>query len=296
MPKVSALGYIGIGVRDLAEWRTYATEVLGAQAIEGTSGDTDVLYLRTDDRQYRFIIGPGEDKLDFVGWEVPSPSAFEGLLRDLGAAGIAYKEDLALAAQRGVARLVTCADPAGNALEFYYGATVTEAPFVSPTGARFVTSDPSGKDLGFGHIVLTCPSIDEAKDFYLGTLGFTLSDTITVAPGIALTFTHVNPRHHSLALVQAPPGTAPALNHFMVEVENIDMVGLALDRVHQRGISLFASIGRHTNDRMLSFYMRSPSGFGVEYGCQGLLIDDAKWTAVNYTATKIWGHDPEDKA
>ncbi|MFD0567797.1 hypothetical protein ACFQ2M_41870 [Kitasatospora saccharophila] len=33
----------------------------------------------------------------------------------------------------------------------------------------------------------------------------------------------------------------------------------------------------HPNDHMFSFYVRTPSGFSVEYGWGGLLIDDATW-------------------
>lgn len=294
MTKISALGYLGIGVRDLAAWRAFATEVLGVQAVDADGLDGEALYLRVDDRLYRFVVVPGGDKLDFIGWEVATPADFEELLRDLEAANVTYREDPELAALRGVARLARCADPAGRALEFYQGASVPKQPFVSPTGARFVTRDPSGKDMGLGHIVLSFPDLDKALDFYLGTLRFKLSDTITMPSGVVLTFTHVNARHHSLALVQGRPNADPQLNHFMLEVEDIDMVGRALDQVHQRGVSKIASLGRHTNDLMLSFYMRSPSGFGIEYGCQGRLIDDSTWTAVNYTSMQFWGHDPEE--
>ena len=35
-----------------------------------------------------------------------------------------------------------------------------------------------------------------------------------------------------------------------------------------------ATLGRHMNDQMLSFYMRTPGGFDVEFGCEGLEVDD----------------------
>ena len=34
MAKVTSLGYLGIGVSDLAVWKTYANDVLGIEAIE----------------------------------------------------------------------------------------------------------------------------------------------------------------------------------------------------------------------------------------------------------------------
>jgi len=52
-----------------------------------------------------------------------------------------------------------------------------------------------------------------------------------------------------------------------------------------------ATLGRHVNDKMLSFYMRTPSGFDVEFGCEGLEVDDREWVARESTAVSLWGHD-----
>lgn len=38
----------------------------------------------------------------------------------------------------------------------------------------------------------------------------------------------------------------------------------------------------------------APSGFQVEYGDSGKLVDDATWTPDRYTATSYWGHVPTD--
>ena len=52
------------------------------------------------------------------------------------------------------------------------------------------------------------------------------------------------------------------------------------------------TLGRHTNDRMTSFYVRTPSGFEIEYGTGGLLVDDATWVVRPYDAGSVWGHKP----
>jgi 3,4-dihydroxy-9,10-secoandrosta-1,3,5(10)-triene-9,17-dione 4,5-dioxygenase len=291
MGNVNALGYIGIGARDLDAWARFAAEILDMRVTRGRDGDQEALFLRMDERAHRIVVTPGDDELTYIGWEVATPRALEGLMYDLEAGGVPYKEDPALAAHRGVTRLITCSDPAGRPLEFYFGGPVPQAHFVSPSGSQFVTRDPQGRDLGLGHVVLTFSNVQEALDFYLGVLDFRTSDYITIPGGGVLTFTHVNARHHSLALAQVAPGREPGLNHFMLEVSDIDMVGRALDRVHAADIHQIASLGRHTNDRMLSFYVRSPSGFGVEYGTQGRLIDDANWEVGLYDAPQSWGHE-----
>ena len=53
------------------------------------------------------------------------------------------------------------------------------------------------------------------------------------------------------------------------------------------------NLGRHTNDLMTSFYVRTPSGFEVEYGT-GRLIDDESWETGAYDAQSIWGHKLPD--
>jgi hypothetical protein len=50
-------------------------------------------------------------------------------------------------------------------------------------------------------------------------------------------------------------------------------------------------IGRHPNDRMLSFYAMTPSGTNVEFGTDGLEIrDDSRWEVKTYDAISAWGH------
>ena len=80
--------------------------------------------------------------------------------------------------------------------------------------------------------------------------------------------------------------------HLMVEVGTADDVGLALDRATRKKVRMSASLGRHVNDKMLSFYMKTPGGFDCEYGCEGVQVeDDEKWVARESTAVSLWGHD-----
>ena len=81
----------------------------------------------------------------------------------------------------------------------------------------------------------------------------------------------------------------------MLEVESLDDVGATLDVCLERGIRV-SSLGLHTNDRMTSFYLQTPSGFEIEYGWNGLLVDDATWTTGVIDRPSVWGHhqlDPE---
>jgi hypothetical protein len=97
-------------------------------------------------------------------------------------------------------------------------------------------------------------------------------------------------RHHTVA-VAGVPGRA-GFHHLMLEVTNLDDVGTALDIVNARKIPLAMSLGRHTNDLMTSFYVRTPSGFEIEYGTGGRLVDDDSWETRLHDAGSLWGHRP----
>jgi len=166
------------------------------------------------------------------------------------------------------------------------GTALEHRPSVSPYGTRFVTGD-----LGLGHVVLPVPpGSTEAFDFYTEVLGFRLRDSMRMPadPPVWFRFLGCNPRHHSLAL--APLPAAAGLVHLMVETASLDDVGAALDRCARRGAPVSGTLGRHANDHMVSFYVRTPGGFDIEYGTDGLLVDDATWISRETTAVSLWGH------
>ena len=52
-------------------------------------------------------------------------------------------------------------------------------------------------------------------------------------------------------------------------------------------------VGKHPNDEMTSFYVRTPSGFEIEYGTGGVEIPmDREWPVGQFHALSIWGHKP----
>ncbi len=52
-----------------------------------------------------------------------------------------------------------------------------------------------------------------------------------------------------------------------------------------------ATLGRHPNDLITSFYMHTPSDILVEYGWGGVEVDDATWQPHEMTSVgSFWGH------
>ena len=70
----------------------------------------------------------------------------------------------------------------------------------------------------------------------------------------------------------------------------MDQVGRCYDRAKDHGVRIEQSLGRHPNDKMFSFYARTPSGFQFEFGWGGQLVDDATWEPTTYDRISDWGH------
>jgi 3,4-dihydroxy-9,10-secoandrosta-1,3,5(10)-triene-9,17-dione 4,5-dioxygenase len=191
--------------------------------------------------------------------------------------------------------MLSMEDPDGHPLEVFCGAALEHRPAVGPYGNRFVTGDQ-----GLGHVVLPVPPGSTATfDFYTEVLGFRLRDSMRMPaeffggqpgdPPVWFRFLGCNPRHHSLAL--APVPATAGLVHLMIETATLDDVGLALDRCARRGAVVSGTLGRHANDLMVSFYVRTPGGFDIEYGTDGRPVDDASWITRETTAVSLWGHN-----
>ena len=292
---IRSLGYLRIEATDIGAWREYALKVLGM--VEGRGLVDGALYLHMDDFPARLVIIPGEhDRLSESGWECANAADLQRIRTALDIEGVPYKEATAAQlADRRVDEMITFADPSGNRLEVFHGAALEHRRVVSPYGHTFVTGEQ-----GLGHVVLSTRDDAEALHFYRDVLGFTLRDSMRLPPQLVgrpadgppawLRFFGCNPRHHSLAFLPMP--TPSGIVHLMMEVGGSDDVGLCLDRALRRKVPMSATLGRHVNDKMLSFYMKTPGGFDIEFGCEGMQVeDDHSWIARESTAVSLWGHD-----
>jgi 3,4-dihydroxy-9,10-secoandrosta-1,3,5(10)-triene-9,17-dione 4,5-dioxygenase len=291
---ISSLGYLRISSAEVVGWREFGTRVLGM--VAGRGPDEGVAYLRMDDFPARLIIVPGQtERLLASGWEVRDTQALVAVARALSDAGVPFKTGGAdeLAARR-VSELLIFDDPAGNTLEVFCGAALEHRPAVSSYGNRFVTGP-----MGMGHVVLPVPPDSTASyEFYTEVLGFRLRDSMRMpaelfgmpqgSPPVWFRFLGCNPRHHSLAL--APMPSEQGIIHLMIEVAALDDVGRTLDRCAKNNAPVSATLGRHANDLMVSFYVRTPGGFDIEYGFDGQQVDDATWISRESTAVSLWGH------
>lgn len=287
---VSQLGYLGFGVTDMDKWERFVANVLGMEVTDRAQDGT--VYVRMDEYHHRVALVPdGTDDMIYVGWQVPNRAEYEEVKDKLLNAGVEYVQGTAeQIANRHVSDMVTF-DVSGLNMEVYIGPHILyERPFRPSTRASngFKTGA-----LGLGHVGLAPErpeDFDRVVQILTECLGFKPSDA--GADGTDRFF-HCNGREHTAVVSNRP--SDKHIGHFMVELETIDDVGIAYDIADESDVWITQRLGRHTNDHMISFYMETPSGFGIEYGWGGRQIDDSTWQVGKYEQFSMWGHRRPEK-
>jgi 3,4-dihydroxy-9,10-secoandrosta-1,3,5(10)-triene-9,17-dione 4,5-dioxygenase len=276
---VRSLGYLRLDSNDVSAWTVFGEDFLGMMRVEGS--DPGSLYFRLDHYPPRLVVTPaGEAAMSAMGLEVLHERELVQLVDAIEQAGIkvtAGTEDEC--AERRVTGFARFDDPGGNPVELFYGPILDHVRVQIPTVSGFVTGD-----MGMGHVIVTAEDLRAAYDFYTGVLGFVERNTMN---GGNVVFMGCNPRHHTLGITA---GRGPGrLVHLMLEVASLDDVGLALDRVERLGVPMMHTLGKHTNDHMVSFYVWSPERYAVEYGWNGLRVINEEPT-YEITEGAFWGH------
>lgn len=283
---VSRLAYVGANATDLAAWKKYGVEVLGQEV--SSDSNQRLLYLRSDERHHRLCLHAGDnDDVAYVGWEVATHEDLEATATTLERFGVELKPGKpSELADRRVYELGYFRCPyTGVRMELVVGNETMLSPRFNSTRdlSGFVTGE-----LGMGHLVLYTGQVQAAADFYVRALGFGISDWLVGERRAA--FLHCNPRHHSLAFIEWPDPPR-SIQHVFFETLTLDDVGTTYDLCVTREIAA-TSIGRHPNDRSVSFYLRNPSRWFIEYGWDLRTIDPNHWTVEQYVLQPgmAWGH------
>jgi 2,3-dihydroxyethylbenzene 1,2-dioxygenase len=228
-------------------------------------GEPDRCYLRMDYLHHRLVLhADGSDDLAYLGLRVAGPDEFAQMQRQLSEAGIKFRvgsDDEA--DERRVLEVMKLSDPDGNPIEIFHGPfTQFNKPFHPGRGmhGRFKTG--AG---GLGHCIIRERDVEAARRFYVN-LGMRGGIEYKFGKGrrTGLVFMDCNERDHTVAF--GIPGADRRLNHIMIEVDNLDDVGMTYDLVCKNKIPVTIAPGKHSNDHMYSFYFRNPSGWMFEYG------------------------------
>lgn len=288
------LGYVVVETEKFRDWRRFGRDAIGMHLDEA---DSDAIRFRLDDNECRFLLqrGAAED-VSALGWHVDDHDAFDTVLSRVKRHGVPVTEGTEdEAALRGVERLVRFPGPNGLTQEVFTRARTGTAPLHMAAGGGFVTGAA-----GLGHVAVTTTKPHQLRGYYDAVLDARLSDYIDeTISGLKfkIRFLRVNERHHTVAIAAVnrlrlnPIRTR--VQHVNVQVAQLDDMTAAYQRVKQLGFRMALGVGQHTNDKELSFYAITPSGFEWELGWNPIVVDEATWEPTTYRGISIWGHTPE---
>jgi 2,3-dihydroxybiphenyl 1,2-dioxygenase len=291
MVQVTELGYMGIGVKNFDEWKNFAATVIGFEVAD--DGEADRCYLRMDYWHHRLVVhADSSDDLMYLGFRVAGADEFGEMQQHLARSGIKFRvASQDEASERRVLEVLKLADPDGTPIEIFHGPEVQfDKPF-HPGRAmhgRFKTGTG-----GTGHCIIREKDPVAAQRFYsiLGMRGgieykIKIKDHVVATPF----FMHCNDRDHTVAFGLG--ASEKRINHLMIEVDNLDDVGLTYDLVRKRKIPVSITPGKHSNDHMYSFYFRNPSGWMIEYGWGARAASYQS----EYYVRDVYGHEMQDGA
>ncbi|HLY34225.1 MAG TPA: VOC family protein [Jatrophihabitantaceae bacterium] len=286
------LGYLVVETERFAEWGRFGADAIGMHLDEL---DPNTMRFRLDDRECRFLLarGPQED-VTAVGWQVDDHETFDRILARVTSHGVpvveAPTDDAAL---RGVQRLWRFPGPKGLVQEIFTRARTIDAP-LQMTTSGFVTGES-----GMGHIALTSKQPAKVRGYFDAVFDARLSDYIDETINgmkLKIRFLRVNERHHSVAVASTQglrvDPIRTRIQHVNVQVATLDDMTQSYQRVKQLGFDMALSVGQHTNDKELSYYARTPSGFEWEVGWNPIVVDERTWEPTTHRGISIWGHTP----
>jgi 2,3-dihydroxybiphenyl 1,2-dioxygenase len=288
------LGYIVIETDRFADWRRFGRDAIGMHVDETLP---EVMRFRLDDNECRFLLqrGPAED-VTALGWQVDHHHSFDEIVNRVRRHSVPITEGSGEeAALRGVERIARFPGPNGLAQEIYTGAHTSATPLDLAVRGGFVTGDN-----GIGHVAVTSKKPHQVRTYYSTVFDARLSDYIDeTISGVKfkIRFLRVNQRHHSVAIAAVnrlpinPIRTR--VQHLNIQVADLDDLTASYQRVKELGFHMALGVGQHTNDRELSYYAVTPSGFEWEVGWNPIVVDERTWEPTTYQGISIWGHTPQ---
>jgi catechol 2,3-dioxygenase-like lactoylglutathione lyase family enzyme len=118
------------------------------------------------------------------------------------------------------------------------------------------------------HVVFTVPDIDSAVAFYVGRLGFRVSD-VARQRGIFLRAEGRN-EHHNLFFAHKSKG----FHHIAFNVDSVDELMAGANYMQRKGWPAGAGLGRHRISSTLYYYFEAPTGGEIEYAADTDFLDD----------------------
>ncbi|WP_300427608.1 VOC family protein [uncultured Thalassolituus sp.] len=287
------IGYLVIQSQKLDEWQRFFHDGIGLHEAERTG---ERLAYRFDRHERRIMVEKGKaEDISALGIHVQSDEAMKEVLQRLSAKAIPVTATSGKSAViRGVHSYYSFKGPKGLTLELYRSPILSEEP-LNMKVSGIVTGDS-----GMGHLAITSRTPEIMLGFWHEIFDARISDYIDekiAGVELDITFLRFNERHHSIAVastkgVRLDPIRTQAQHVNLVADTMDDLVG-AFRRLKQLGFEMAHEIGQHPNDKELSFYVITPSGFEWELGFDALKVNENDWAVERFKGISLWGHKPQ---
>jgi catechol-2,3-dioxygenase len=201
---VTRLAHVGFRARNLGKQAEFYADRWGLEPID-EHGQSVFLRAEGPDHHVLTLHTGDEAGLDHFAFEVDTPDDLERAVDLVSSQGLQIVAPPTRDLEPGVRRAARFKDPDGNVVELVCGVDRVRDPY----GSRDV------KPQALNHVVLSTNDRPRMEQFYGGTLGFKLSDTLADF----MTFWRCNANHHSIAFAAAR-GDRPGLNHAAFDVKD----------------------------------------------------------------------------
>lgn len=273
------LGHVEIRVPDLELATAYYIEVLGLLEV---SREPDKVYLKAwDENDHHSVVlryAPTYG-LDHAMYKVDTADDLETFENRLEAYGCTVRRFPA-GEEPGVGQGIRFDTPTGHVLELVHK--------VEKVGNLLPLTNPPPAPMGLlgihppriDHVFLTCEDVDLATEFFMGPLGFRLTEQLLAKDGTRLgSWMERSHSPHDIAFITGPQG---GLHHFAFWVNDWNDVRTAADMLAYHGVRIDAGPTRHGITRGYTIYFFDPAGNRNEVFTGGYFHDpDAEpitWT------------------
>lgn len=288
------IGYLIAESNKFDEWVDFAEKCLGLALAERTE---ETLSFRIDNFQKRLMITKGEQEdVTHLGVQLADKDVLKEVLSRFDQRGVTYNQGNAdAAAFRGVKAFWTLRGPKDIQIDLFVEPLLTDIALETKVSGFYTDAS------GMGHVAITSKKPEKMIRFWQEFFDARLTDTIEQKiNGVILdvSFLRLNERHHSVAVARTrgisldPIRTR--IQHVNFQVLDLEDVTTSYQRCKDYGFHVVWDVGLHTNDREVSFYVASPSGFEVELGWNPIKIDELTWKPVKHTSISVWGHKPRN--
>lgn len=251
------LGHVDVRVPDLELAAAYYTEVLGLIEV---AREPERVYLKCwDEHDHHSVVlrQAARYGLDHAMYKVESADDLDVFERRLTGYGASVRR-MSAGEEPGLGEGIRFETPTGHQFELVAS--------VEKVGNLLPKTNPPPFPQGLigihppriDHVFLTCEDVDAATDFFMGVLGFRLTEQLVARDGHRLgSWLERSHSPHDLALITGPQG---GLHHFAFWLDDWNEVRKAADILAINGVRIDMGPTRHGITRGYTIYFFDPVG------------------------------------